>query len=317
LTNTGAKDGGSSLAKALVLESYKIDLLLISPATPAVPADCDLLVINGLQKSDLQPREIQVLQEYMDRGGRLLVLLDPWNVVVKGVQQLVPWLAQRYGAVVGEDLVWTPKDKAGPVLYMVKDISLLGYDVPAMGEDRGSFNVNHPVTRGFDMTMTFAPARSVTLATNMPETATGTVLLRALPDSWAETDLTNLDKPTQDPGELAGRFGVAVAITSKTAAPSGDTGQTREARLLVVGNSSFVSNDQITVAGHRNFILNAVAWLTENEDLIAIRPVGSEPQPLQLTEREQKFISWLAVLGPVQVIAAAGLVVFVLRRKYQ
>ncbi|MBI5092609.1 MAG: GldG family protein [Candidatus Hydrogenedentes bacterium] len=317
ITNTGAKDGGSILAASLAQESNKVDQLLISPTEPKVPADCDLLILAGLQKSDLQPREIQALQEYMDRGGRMLIMLDPWTVVVKGVQQLVPWLAQRFGVIVGEDLVWTPKDKAGPMLYLVKDIGLLGYDVPESEEVRGSFDVTHPVTRGFDMAMSFAGARSITLSTNSKDNVSGTVLLRALPDSWAETDLANWKTPNQDPGELSGRFGVAVAVIAKTDTPSGDSGQTREARLIVVGNSSFANNEQIAVSGNRNFILNSVAWLTENEELIAIRPVGSEPQPLLLTERQQKFVAWLAALGPVQLIAAAGLVVFILRRKYQ
>jgi hypothetical protein len=63
--------------------------------------------------------------------------------------------------------------------------------------------------------------------------------------------------------------------------------------------------------------LNTIAWLTENEDLIAIRPRGSEGQVLSLTVAEQRGIVWLSVLGTLQVIVLIGMLTFLYRRRYQ
>jgi hypothetical protein len=71
------------------------------------------------------------------------------------------------------------------------------------------------------------------------------------------------------------------------------------------------------VGGHLNFVMNAMAWLAETEELIAIRPTGKEDRPLMLSEGQQRAIVWIAVLGTLQAAAAAGVAVYLYRRKYQ
>jgi hypothetical protein len=64
-------------------------------------------------------------------------------------------------------------------------------------------------------------------------------------------------------------------------------------------------------------LLNSVAWLTEKEDLIAIRPMGGLEQPLVLTPRQERIIAWVASLSVVQGIALAGVGVYLWRRRYR
>jgi ABC-type uncharacterized transport system involved in gliding motility auxiliary subunit len=102
-----------------------------------------------------------------------------------------------------------------------------------------------------------------------------------------------------------------------------DSGRAREARIVVVGDADLTLNSvvdpvhRIGHAGHHNFILNAVAWLSENEELIAIRPTAEEDEPLILSEQEEKTIIWVAALGTTQAVALAGLAAFLLRRKHR
>lgn len=109
-----------------------------------------------------------------------------------------------------------------------------------------------------------------------------------------------------------------MAVTAKTDTLIGDSGQTRDARVVVVGDSDFASNGQVAaIPGNLNFLLNVMAWLTENEELIAIRPSGKQDPPVILSDSDQRAIVWVAVLGAVQTVIAAGFVVHLLRRKHQ
>lgn len=313
------KAGLAELRRRLEAEAYLIEECTINPASPQIPADCDILVICGPTR-DLQVPEVEAMQNYLDGGGRLLVMIDPWRVVRSGVENFRPWLEHNYGIVIGSDIIITPSTRPEEVVSVgfTPDFGLLGLDQPDL-EIRGSYSERHPITRGFDQNMVFSLARSVTLAPRPPERVVGEVLLHSLPGTWAETNLDLLweqQKADPDDADLLGPFGVAVAVTAKTDVPLDDTGRTRDARIVVVGDTGFVTNESIAIAGHLNFIMNTVAWLSESEELIAIRPTGREDKPLLLSDREERAIVWLVVLGTLQVIVAAGLLAQSLRRKY-
>src|SRR5262245_3068531 len=48
---------------------------LVGPATSAVPDDADVVVVAAPER-DLMPEELAVLEAYLARGGRMLVLAD-------------------------------------------------------------------------------------------------------------------------------------------------------------------------------------------------------------------------------------------------
>lgn len=326
ITDQDAKNGGSMLKAWLEKESYKTREVAMRLADAAVPHDCDVLFINGLN-GDMNPVEIRAIQEYLDSGGRMLVLLDPWVVQNAGMgatEQFRPWLSWRYGINVGGDILLSKlKTEQHAVMDLLPDFTQLadyGFDLDPTRDSRGSYSMSHPITRGFDQQMSLRGARSVTLADAMPEGVVGTEILRTMADTWAETDTFKFYKKHQaspGPDETQGSIGVASAVTAKTDIEVGTGASTRDTRIVVVGNTVFASNDQLGYPGHHNFVLNAVAWLCENEELIAIRPVGDEEQPIILTQQQQQTIAWIASLGVVQIVALMGLGAHALRRKYQ
>ena len=147
----------------------------------------------------------------------------------------------------------------------------------------------------------------------------GTELLRSTPDFWAETDTEKLlttGKARLNEGERKGPIPVAVAVTQKVPVIGSPKGRT-DTRVVVVGDSDFTSNTQVVVPGNLNFVLNVFAWMNESEDLIAIRPTGREAVPLVLTDTQRRAAAWVGVMLMVQIVAAVGAVVFLLRRKHQ
>ncbi len=313
--------GGAQLALALQHESYRVQEIAIPLSNPQVPAECDVLVMFGPQ-SDLYPQEIQAIDAFLARGGRMLVLLDPAYVLpgqVNMAEHFRPWLQQRLGVQVGADAIVSPSSQSPLEILLVTDFALLGAAQEARGPVpeafRGSFSMSHPITRGLDSSMVLSAARTVDLAEPRPEGVARAQLLRTAPDTWAERDLRLLyesGEVAHDSEEPGGPLSVAVAVTLEAPEAPGQ----RDARVVVIGDSDFATNEKMAYVGHRNFLLNTAAWLTESEDLIAIRPTGEEGQPIKLSPRQQQAIGWVASLGPLHVIILAGIVVYARRRKH-
>ncbi|NLA69411.1 MAG: GldG family protein, partial [Gammaproteobacteria bacterium] len=314
-----ASRGALEFKTRLENEAYRVDSFTLDIMEPRVPDDCDILVVHG-PELPFRPAEIQAIQEFLDRGGSALFMLDP---LLAPLSTLPAWLLERYGVVVGNDVLFSELAAQQPSrIFLLPDIGKIAARLGAQGipEDfPGNFSQTHPITRGFDKEMVLEAARSVELAPQLPEGVAGEVILRSLPFTYKEDDLDLLAKSkiNRDPDEPLGFPGVAVAVTAKTDAPVGDTGQTRNARLVVIGDGDLASNEGLQFVGHINFMLNTLAWLSESEELIAIRPTGVEDPPIILTPVEEQMIAWISTLGVCQVIVLAGLVVMVWRRRYQ
>ncbi len=322
LNSPEGTSGMSELKARLEAESYALAPWTINVLDPRIPPDCDVLLLLGPAR-DFQPAEVKVIDEYLARGGRMLVMVEPWRVLNSGVAQehFRPWLKERFGIRIGSDIILSRAQKAEDIVnvVMTPDFGLLGLADPN-GKLRGSYSDEHPITRGFDENMVLNLSRSVTLSDEMPERVVGDTLLWSLPETWAESNMDLLyNEKKADPGpmDLKGPFGVAVAVSVTTDVAVDDSARTREARIVAVGDVSFASNKQVRIVGHLNFMLNSVAWLTENEELIAIRPTGKEDPAIQLTDSQERAIAWIVILGSLQVLAAVGLLIYAVRRRYQ
>ena len=75
-----------------------------------------------------------------------------------------------------------------------------------------------------------------------------------------------------DDDEPEGPNPVAVAVTAQTTSPSADGARMLEARLVVLGDADFSSNESINFVFNQSLLLNSIAWLSENEELIAKMP---------------------------------------------
>jgi len=316
------RTGGSLMKELLLRESYAPEQIGIPLSHPAIAPDTSILAINA-PKSDLYPQEIEAIDKFMDGGGRLLVLLnpgmrDPENIAPK--EFFIPWLESRFGIVVARDVATADLDgergdvrvelrtDSGPFEQLDEDPSLY----------RGSYNARHPITRTFDEVMLMNGARTVRPAADGPEDVTVTNLIRTQPRYWAETNLallTEAGRARKDETDREGPLSLAVAAVQQLEDPP--EGAPSDARVVVVGDADFASNGQLSFAGHFNFLFNSFAWLSESEELIAIRPTGKDDPPLILSEGEERAVGWISVLFTTQAVAAAGLVTYLLRRRYR
>ncbi|MDK1020934.1 MAG: GldG family protein [Candidatus Hydrogenedentes bacterium] len=324
ITSDDPTTGAAQFRLWLQKEAHEVQRCIIPTDNPLLPDDCSVLIINGYQ-ADLLPHEIQALDRYMDDGGRLLVLVNVQIVQENEfaiLEQLRPWLRNRFGIKIGSDIVVSNATQSLEIMF-IPDFEVVGATTgtaPQNNQFRGSFNKFHAITRDLDKQLVLSVIRTVSLDPNLPEGVTGTVLMRSTPDTWAETDVRAIDdrEPiSQDPAEISGPNPVMVAVSARSNRPVGDGDRMRDSRVVVLGDADLALNEYMKRVSNQDLLLNSVAWLTENEELIAIRPTGNVDQPLILSQNEQRLIAWSASLGAVQAIAFTGLLVFLQRRKYR
>ncbi len=315
------ENGASMLKNLLEGESYKTDRIGIKITAPEIPSDCDILVLNN-PTGDLHPQEMRAASEYVDRGGRLFMMIDPWKSVRagSGSEQMRPWLESHCGIVLGSDMAISDQQKVPWQMELTTDKRPFQSLDSGFLAFQGSFFADHPITRGFGQTMVFMACRTVRAADKLYDGVSVTPLLRTTPDFWGETDVAKVAETRQaqhGPNETSGPLTLAVAASIKTAQEQVAAGRPREARVVVVGDSEFASNEGMHVPGNFNFVLNTFAWLSERDELIAIRASGKEDVPIVLSSAQQRAIAWVSILFTVQVVVIAGLLMRWNRRKHQ
>lgn len=264
---------------------------------PDIPPEVKLILIAG-PTHRFTEQEVGLLQGYLERGGKLLALIDPLNDT--GLDGLL----LRWGILLGRDIVVDPARR----LPGVSAGNLLVTDY-----------TQHPIVQKMQTLVTLFPlARSVRPSRPAPEGITATPLAQTSDTGWGETK-TSVDAFEFKEGEdLKGPVPIAAAAerAATPAAPGAPSGTALSpTRLVVVGDSDFIGNVQVTNAGNRDFLMGAVYWLVEEERLIGIGPKPIEAIKLTLTDQQLGRIRWLSFLGMPLLCGALGVGVWALRRK--
>ncbi len=292
----GTDDAGLSAAKKMLQDkNYQPETLFLMRAE-AVPADCAILVVAGAQ-TDLAEPELKSIADYIDKGGRVLFLVDPQTS-----PSLKPFL-EKYGIVLGDDMVIDRMSRLFGGDYLMPVLT--------------SYSQSHPITRNFNIASFFAVARSVT-PQNKPGMQT-TWLAKTGNGSWAETDLAALEagKASFDPAkDVQGPISLAAVSELNPPAEDTDSSGKKKGAVVVFGDSDFVSNARINLSGDADFFMNTVNWLGGEETLIAIPPKQSNFQPVMLTATDAKLLFVLPVIVLPGMMLMGAIFVFVRRSKH-
>ena len=276
-------DGFGQAAEALRNENYLVEPLLLA-AKGAVPEDADVLIAAGPTRP-YHEAEHKALDDYLKAGGALLVMLDP-RAKTDLYDDLAGW-----GVELGDDVI-------------VDQVQgLLGQPYTPFAAEYA----DHDITRELGDTTLFHTARSVAPT----EGSTLKPLVRTGPTSWAERDMERLiatNEAEPDP-EVDVVGGVTVVVGGEVAL--GDA----PGRLIVMGDSDFVTNQLIREFRNRDLFLNSVNWLLGDVEAISIRPGLPRASRLQLSQDQFESIRILALFVAPELIAILGVFVWWKRRR--
>ena len=309
--NSTERGGYAAIKGALERENYTVERLALIQAG-AVPDAATALVAAG-PTSDLLPPELAAIQAYLAKGGKLLLMMDPPAANAAAGLPLFEGLAKEWGVQLGRDVI---VDASG-----LGQLIGSSYDTPVSVS-----YPQHPITERFDTLTAFPLARSVST-----EPGAGGVVAQPIVQtgerSWAETDIDSVTakegpKLDEAKGDRRGPISVGAAASQAVKAPDpavpggpkpADT-KPPETRVAVMGDADFASNTAINISGNRDLFMNIVGWLSQQENLIAIRPKEPGDSRLTLTNDEARRVAWFALFVLPGAILALGVFTWWRRR---
>ena len=283
LTNS-ERPGFSEAKGALERTNYEVKPLALT-REGKIPPDAAVVILPGPRNDLLQP-ELDALDAYIGRGGKLLVMVNPFQNASIG-----KYLA-KYGFALDNDLVV----EANPIGRLFG----IGPEVPIIQQYEP-----HPITRDLaGITTLFPLTRTVTPVKTLPPGVNVQPLARTSPESWGETDRQALEQGTAkpDPQDPKGPLPVAAVVTKD------------KTRIVVYGTSNLATNQFLNVQGNRDFFLNTVSWLAEEEDQITVRPKDTKQTPIFLSAQQGRVVALLPLVILPGLVLAGGIVALVRRR---
>jgi gliding motility-associatede transport system auxiliary component len=287
--------GLSGWKAALARSQYETQKVLLV-REGRVPAACTVLVVAGPER-DLLPQVAEAVRAYVRQGGKALLMVEPEMKVA--TPNLVA-LLKEWNLEAGRDVV---------------------VDVSGMGQLFGTGAITpivaqypyHEITKDFRVMTAFHTARSLEAGKAAIDGVTAQNLLETSPASWAESDLSLKEPIEMNEGkDRKGPLPLGAAATLRaepSASPSppaaspspapaeGEAAEKKtEARVVAIGDTDFATNQLLAFEGNQDFLLNTVAWLAQDADLISIRPKEPDDQRMFLTRQQQQNISLLALL---------------------
>jgi ABC-type uncharacterized transport system involved in gliding motility auxiliary subunit len=288
LANTD-RPGFSEAKTKLEKANYEVKPLVLA-RQGKVPDDAAVVIVAG-PRTDLLGPEIDALDAYLGRGGKLLVMVNP-PFPEHSQPEALRKLLGRWGLELADDLVIE--------LNPIGQVFGIGPQVPIVQQYEP-----HPITRDMRNISTLFPlTRSITVAKTPPAGVTIQPLARTTPDSWGETDRRALEQgqARPDPADPKGPLNLAVTATKD------------KTRLVLVGTANVAVNQFLNVQGNPDFFLNTMSWLAEQEDQISIRAKDTKSTPVFLNAQQAQAVLWLPVVILPSLALAGGIVAVVRRR---
>ena len=289
---------GNGLSKFKTL--LERDNYLVQPVTlidkTAVPGDCNVVLVAGPQ-ADYTANEVTALKTYVESGGRVMFLLDPpldfGREHISDNPGLSSLLAD-WGVTGDKDLV-LEENPMGQLFGFGPEIPLV------------SSYESHPIVTDMKNTFTgFPVARSLTIKNT--DKSTVTKLFSTTDRAIATTKLNTNEVNPADPNNKKGPFALGAAGSYNTGKPN------NPGRFVVIGSSGFLTNGMIGFQGNRDLAVNAVNWLSSDEDLISIRPKEAEDRRLNATQRQMNVFAYTDLLAIPLMVIVAGVSIFLKRR---
>jgi hypothetical protein len=269
------------------------DLGLAQGLGTDVPADATLVAVLGPAQAFL-PEEVGTLQRYADRGGHLLLALDPDPKV-----DLDP-----LAAVAG--LAWSPTPLANDKMYMRRRFN--NSDRANLGTSRFSSHASvSTLSRNSSRaTVVFPGASSLDKRPGAASDLKIDFAVKAMPDTF-EDKAGTFEYAAADGKRNA--FNLGAAVSRGVPAPAGYKGKDApEFRAFVLTDADALSD--LAFGNEANVLLAAdsIRWLG-GEESFSGAITNSEDVRIEHTKAKDQLWFWSTIAGVPLAVLALGLVV--------
>lgn len=318
----------------LLYEIRKIDFEAI-PADSGIPAGIQTLFFLGPDRR-ISDKGLYLLDRYLLSGRSLCLAIDTKKADMRSFSArdndtgLLPFLA-AHGLQVRPVLVMDAQSQPIQISARQGDFVVSNIVKYPPFVVSGDLNQEHPLTKGLDsLVLPFSSPVDISSAASSARTD---VLARSSPRSWAGASgsgYENLNPFRQEDiseKDSKGPFVLAAALQDKfrpyfpkppegvkTGAPL--PGQSKTGRIVLITTSAFLRKEYRMPESNYHFFLNMADWLSQDDELIAIRSKSVRFHPLREIPAPLKtVIRYVNMLLPPLIAAAVGLIFWKLRGK--
>jgi ABC-type uncharacterized transport system involved in gliding motility auxiliary subunit len=257
----------------------------------SVPEDASVIILVG-QQAPLLPEDLEAIRSYLAAGGAALIMRDVaaddpvlLRVEDDGLNEL---LADEWGLALRPDVIVEPEmaifGQQNPLLF-------LSFEFGPSAIVSGNLE---------DLGVYFPIARSV--STTALEGVTPVNLVLTSASSWGETNFQDFNP---DEGDALG------PVTPAASAENEETG----ARLVVMGDADFVSNQFVYSNGNYLLFTNAVNWLAGDETALELTPREVTNRAVAVPQDQLGMLQTVSLFAAPLLVAIVGVSVWLSRRR--
>ncbi len=272
-----------------------------------VPADADAVVIAGPSIS-FSPIEVETLDKYLANNGKLFVLVDPY--VVTGLDDLL----KKYGMQYENDLVMfrALTTTGAQLTFPIARIYDVGFS-------------SQPITAKFaqaNVQLLIQNARSITILPGADKDNPKTqFLLQTDADSWGyinksptnpvDAQQLTYNKVTDIPGPVT----IAAQYDGGSMTDPTTKATVTATRVVAVGSSKFIENDNYDGATAANFFTNCIDWLVKKNAVLEISPKKPQEYGVSMNPISFRTLVWCALFFIPGTALLLGILTWLSRRK--
>jgi ABC-type uncharacterized transport system involved in gliding motility auxiliary subunit len=275
------------------LTDMGFNLQTINLLEAPLPSTTKLLVIAAPSNPYLEG-EIEQLQNYIKNGGNLLWLIDPDELA--GLDKIASSLGLQLqdGVIIDNDTdLRKTLNIPHPAIVPVTAYS------PHIITNTIRYNTLFPLSRGI------SPLSHEKSINNWQAEA----LFSSSAKSWSEAGgLTEEMVFDSSSGDVAGPITIAVALHRKNKVSKGSQ------RMVIIGDSDFLSDAYIGAGANLNLGLNIFNWLIGDDDLISVETPPNTDTKLELNNQQMAIIGFGFFLIIPLALLVIGFRIWYLRR---
>jgi ABC-type uncharacterized transport system involved in gliding motility auxiliary subunit len=289
------RSGYSAFKDLLAKDDYSAkSISLLQKAE--ISGECTVVVVGG-PNGDYQQPQVDAIRKFVEGGGRAMFLLDPPLKIGRseiGDNDVLTSLLQSWGITPQKDLI-LDLNPIGQLAGLGPQVALVtSYNRHAIVNEMKGSATGFPLSRSLEV-----------------KNADKTTVEKLFSSSDTSLATNKLDSPNIDPGDPKNKKGPLTIA----AAGSYNTGkENSQGRFVVVGSSAWAANSFIKFNGNRDLALNAMNWLSSDEDLISIRPKEREDRRITMTRAQLNWVRITSQFVLPLVVIFAGVSVWWRRR---
>ena len=284
----------NDFAAKLKIKGITTELLKLNE-TPSIPNVAAIVIASP--QTDLLPGEVNIIIEYVKRGGNLLWVQEPGTSLL-GLEPLADFFGINF----------YPGTIVDPTAQMmnIKDPSFsLITSYPS-----------HAITRDFQYISIFPKAVGI-VHHEVKDNWLAVPFLQTVARSWSETGLLKGAVDYNADKDFVGPLTIGLALTRKEEDKKDVTSEkqkSQQQRIVILGDGDFLSNTYLGNQGNLNIGHNIINWISNDDSFILIPSSSAVDSQINISDLTGAIIGLLFLIVLPLGLLISGTLIWYKRR---